>query len=457
MSHKVLIIFVAGILAISLMSSFSISMPSDDLSIPTTVFNTVYQTPEYPFGHEWDTGDGQQTYTEGWGGDVITVYADVALDPQTKLYIKYDYCNEMACFAGEPGMGDDLDFRNSTYVLGWEMNYVSGTLYSYTLIGDWMLGYPTYPASTYSGIHVGYTVYAKNTTDGSVVVGEPYYDMYPYWPASQINVTSSVSKTVLDPGEDFWVNGSANYFHRLNWHDQPPADHSDVTVSVNPVYQGTTDASGNFSLIITAPMIPGIYSVNTTVSNATYNRNVTSVCDDVQIDVISLANYSIDVLAGWNLISVPLTLASGALPAALLDMDSDTLWDVVQWCDPSGQWRTYSVYQPPVLIDLTSIDIEMGLWVHVTDPGDYLLRLEGTEPSITIIDLYAGWNLVGYPTLNDTVALSDALWGTSADKAMVFDPAEPYLVKEVGPAYIMQPGEGYWIHVLVDTTWMIDW
>jgi len=272
-----------------LISGFSLfgtgSPPIQESGPATAVFTSVYNLPADPFGHEWDTGDGQQNYTEGWGGDVITVWADVDLDPTTNLYIKYDYCNHMACYDGEPGGQDDFDFRNASFVLGWQMNHVGGTLYNYTLLGDWMLGYPTYPASTYSGIHIGYTVYAKNATDGSVVVGELYHDMYPYWPASSINVTSSASKTVLSPGENFWVNGSSNYWHRLNWDGNPPARDCPLTVSVNPTYNGTTDAYGNFSMMIPAPMTPGFYDVNTTVTNSTPNRNAPCISTGIPIEV----------------------------------------------------------------------------------------------------------------------------------------------------------------------------
>ena len=74
----------------------------------------------------------------------------------------------------------------------------------------------------------------------------------------------------------------------------------------------------------------------------------------------------------------------------------------------------------------------------------------------TSIPLYAGWNLVGYPSLtNETVA--NALWGTGADRVEVFDSGEPYRIKEVGPTYLMKPGEGYWVHVPADTVWVVDW
>ena len=53
--------------------------------------------------------------------------------------------------------------------------------------------------------------------------------------------------------------------------------------------------------------------------------------------------------------------------------------------------------------------------------------------------------------------MANALWGTGADKVMVCDTSEPYGLKEVGPTFVMRPGEGYWIHVAADSIWTVDW
>ncbi|MCK4266788.1 MAG: hypothetical protein KAX31_05860, partial [Thermoplasmata archaeon] len=61
------------------------------------------------------------------------------------------------------------------------------------------------------------------------------------------------------------------------------------------------------------------------------------------------------------------------------------------------------------------------------------------------------------PTLTDTMNIGCALWGTGADKIEICDTSEPYNIKEVGPTYIMKPGEGYWVRVPADTAWVVDW
>ncbi len=99
----------------------------------------------------------------------------------------------------------------------------------------------------------------------------------------------------------------------------------------------------------------------------------------------------------------------------------------------------------------------MAFWINITEPGGTILSVSGYDPPSTSIPLYAGWNLVGYPTLNHSETVANALWGTGADNVMVCNMTEPYQIKEVGPTYVMKPGEGYWIHVPADSTWIIDW
>ena len=74
----------------------------------------------------------------------------------------------------------------------------------------------------------------------------------------------------------------------------------------------------------------------------------------------------------------------------------------------------------------------------------------------TSIPLYVGWNLIGYPSQN-TETVANALWGTGATRVEKFDAPAPYRISEVGPTYVMQPGEGYWVHVPADSTWTVDW
>ncbi len=160
---------------------------------------------------------------------------------------------------------------------------------------------------------------------------------------------------------------------------------------------------------------------------------------------------------GWNLISLPLEQSNESIDQVLSSITSK--WDIIQTYDPlsSEPWKSYNIYRPDSLNDFSTLNHKMGFWINITEPGGVNLTVSGLIPSSTNINLYAGcWNLVGYPSLtNETVA--NALFGTTADAVIVGDTSEPYHIKEVGPAYVMKPGEGYWIHVVADTVWVVDW
>ncbi len=165
----------------------------------------------------------------------------------------------------------------------------------------------------------------------------------------------------------------------------------------------------------------------------------------------------------WAFISIPLDV-NGDLLTVFDDAnwgDGGTTWDYIQWYDASDQadpWKSYSIDRPPELNDMVNVDNTMGFWIHLTsNDGDGALTVgEGTAAVTTNINLYAGWNLIGYPTLNPE-RVKKALRGTGADEVMVFDPAEPYRIIEARPNHIMTPGEGYWVHVPADTVWVVDW
>jgi hypothetical protein len=165
--------------------------------------------------------------------------------------------------------------------------------------------------------------------------------------------------------------------------------------------------------------------------------------------------------ANWYLISVPLDV-SGDVLTVFDDAewgDGGTTWDYIRWFDAAeGRWRSHSIYRPPSKNDMPPVNNTMCIWMHLTsNDGDGVLTAgQGTMPSSTDIQLHAGWNLVGYPSLTE-MKVSTAFWGTGADKVKVCDTSEPYHVKEVGPTYVMKPGEGYWIHVPFDTMWVVDW
>ena len=167
-----------------------------------------------------------------------------------------------------------------------------------------------------------------------------------------------------------------------------------------------------------------------------------------------LDSFDIELMEGWNLISIPLVQENESIEAVLASIDG--LWNIAKYYDNSDAtdpWKIYSSTGSPSHNDLTHLSHTMSIWLRTTSATT--LTVYGTPADTTQIFLQAGWNMVGYPTLKDTVTVSSALWGTSADQVEIFDSSNPYLVKEVPADYILKPGEGLWVHVPADTVWNI--
>jgi hypothetical protein len=167
---------------------------------------------------------------------------------------------------------------------------------------------------------------------------------------------------------------------------------------------------------------------------------------------------------GWNLISIPL-IGSTALPWALTDLVDGgaglVQWDRLMFYSPNApmdKWKLYNKNWIGSLNDLTAVDRTMGVWINVTSVGDGSICIGGNSyPTSTSIQLWAGWNLVGYPSLSDDVTVAEAFWGTGADAIEIFDSLAIYKTRVVGPTHILRTGEGYWVHVPVDSVWTVDW
>ncbi|RLC80495.1 MAG: hypothetical protein DRI61_05635, partial [Chloroflexi bacterium] len=161
-----------------------------------------------------------------------------------------------------------------------------------------------------------------------------------------------------------------------------------------------------------------------------------------------------DLDAGWNLISVPMHQFNTSLEEVLVSIDG--LWDKVMIYDSTAPepWMSTSPLKPAAFNEITDLDRTMGIWVHTTMACEFTSY--GTEVSTTDIQLHAGWNLVGYPTMN-SVDANTALSGTSWDGLECYDVAAPYMLRDMLGTEMMETGKAYWVHVPADTLWTVNW
>jgi len=152
-----------------------------------------------------------------------------------------------------------------------------------------------------------------------------------------------------------------------------------------------------------------------------------------------------DLGAGDQLVSVPLEQE---------DWRVDTVFQTVSW----SVARTYgkinghghnwhSARNPNVWRDLTAVDRTMAVWVEVTAPGTW--RVAGLVPAVTQIPLNTGWNFLGYPGFT-AKAVGQLLAGINYQTVEGYEDNPPFNLRRLGPADLMYPGSGYWIHVSQD-------
>jgi len=289
-------------------------------------------------------------------------------------------------------------------------------------------------------IHVAWT---DNRTDGSRE--QIFYKRYPDFPD-----TTPPSHTNEIPLPD-------------SYKDAPGTNISVHVTDPSGVNASTIQLWVNGSLVphVAAPIIDGY---NVSWASGGFNSGVVTCriaaednCSnqlDYTWNFTVLALYDISLQEGWNLISLPLEQVDTSIPSVLASIDGQ--YEVVKYYDTTDIMDHWKTYRPGASThDLMDIDHTMGFWIKITEPG-VNLTVKGIIPTSTTIPLYAGWNLVGYPT-QMVQTVGNALWGTGADRIEKFDAMNPYFISEVGATYIMKPGEGYWIHVPADTVWTVNW
>lgn len=164
----------------------------------------------------------------------------------------------------------------------------------------------------------------------------------------------------------------------------------------------------------------------------------------------------------WLLMSYPID-ASGHPEDVLNDTrygDGSTDWDKIYAWDAINQtWISYSKNRPDSLNTLTYLDNTMGIWMRLSaNGGDNLLAIgAGNYPGSVGITLWAGWNLVSYPSATPIDA--DATLPAVAVFISEYNGGLPYLIEDfiVAPGMVtMSEGKGYWVYVTSDVMWIVD-
>ena len=262
-----------------------------------------------------------------------------------------------------------------------------------------------------------------------------------------------------------------------------PADHNTLNWTASPsgdldhynVYRSDSEF-GTYSVIDTVPAGTNTYvDLNMGQADATYwwykVRAVDALSNEelnnnaVQEPAMTPPTPYTIGLAGipassWVFVSFPSDI-TGNIWDVLNDATSGdglTTWTVAKgWDNAAKTWRTYRV--GGTANTLTTIDNTRGVWLWLTaNGGDQVLTLNSyvANPSSAVnINLYTGWNMVGYPSA--TSRLASATLPAQADMVSVWQAASPY-VSDISAlnTVTMSHGNAYWVRVTADCTWVVQ-
>ncbi len=167
--------------------------------------------------------------------------------------------------------------------------------------------------------------------------------------------------------------------------------------------------------------------------------------------------HRIELSPGMNLLSIP---------AEQFDTSIDTVldsiagyYDSVSFYNSSqDDWKHDHSSKPVSLNDLTDLHHHMGIWIHVTTPGDTVYTYPGMDLwQSQMVHLYPGWNLVGYPSQNEydrTTGLNNLVYGTDVECVQTFDATLQQWV-DLGPSDNFELGKGYWIYSNSEQDWEV--
>ncbi len=171
---------------------------------------------------------------------------------------------------------------------------------------------------------------------------------------------------------------------------------------------------------------------------------------------------SIGLVAGWNLISLPLIPVNTAIAKVLNDLIAAHNLTIV-WSFQAGVWKSFT---PPSTGTLTTLVDGLGYWILVTAPsrlivlGGYVIAPAMAPPTYS---LSAGWNLVGFKPQPDPAASENVTFylqslGNKYDNnnVWIFNNAPGTWTRatcDYAPGGLsactqnLSPGQGFWVYM----------
>jgi hypothetical protein len=155
--------------------------------------------------------------------------------------------------------------------------------------------------------------------------------------------------------------------------------------------------------------------------------------------------------AGQHLVSSPLVLSDTSIGSVLQTIQFDKAW-TYDAADMTDHWKSYNEMKP-YKGDLWDIDHSQAFWVNVLAEDDWVIA--GLVPVLTQVQLYAGWNLVSFPSFNNIYTVGQLKLDVGALSVEGYDPSIPYCLTHLNDMDVVTAGKGFWIYVVANTVWDI--
>ena len=169
---------------------------------------------------------------------------------------------------------------------------------------------------------------------------------------------------------------------------------------------------------------------------------------------------SMQLFTGWNIISLPVSVTPNSPQNILSHLTGKKVAYYYNTSDAGDHWKGYDSTTPLFTWDLNAMNPNKAYWVKVD--SNQILSLVGTELSNNIIQLFTGWNMVGFQLYEDSIQnIMNQLTGhrvayyydasDAGDHWKGYDSDTPTFTWDLSHVNITK---GYWIKVDSDQNWV---
>lgn len=173
-------------------------------------------------------------------------------------------------------------------------------------------------------------------------------------------------------------------------------------------------------------------------------RNLTK-CSELQA-----GKFTKSLAKGLALVSVPLMQSNESIGRVLQTVSNDKAW---YYDSAKQEWVSIDVLKP-YSKGFGTVNHSIGFWVNVTQDSN--MTIAGIVPIKTSIQLYAGWNLIAFPSFQQDYTVADLRAVTGAWQVEGYNAsADPYFLRSMSDGDHLSAGDGFWVLVPADVIWSI--